>query len=279
MVKPFSPEVVTEYTTAGAWSDQTLYQYLSSHAERTPNATALVDPPNREAFVPGGPERLTWHELLGRVDSLAAALSKQGVAADDVVLVQLPNVWELVATYLAIARIGAIISPIAIQYRARELENAIALTAAKAYISTAYFKQFDHAAYFLERFPAFAGKVFVVEEQAPAGAQSLRALSRQFATPEADELAPHSVDANSLFAVCWTSGTEGMPKGVPRTHNNWRASGLSVSDGFAISEPETLCPFLSSIRRLSAVLCCPGCCAVASWCYITRSTSTYLCSS
>ncbi len=240
MVKPFSPEVVAEYRSAGAWSDQSLYQYLLSNAKSTPDAIALVDPPNRETFIAGAPQRLTWHELLDRVDSLAAALGKQGIGASDVVLVQLPNVWELVATYFAVARIGAIISPIAIQYRARELENAISLTAAKAYISTTNFKQFDHAAYFLERFPAFPGKVFVIEEQSPAGAESLRVLSDQFTTLEASELPQHKVDANSLLTVCWTSGTEGMPKGVPRTHNNWRASGIGVSDGYGIKGHETL---------------------------------------
>lgn len=240
MIKPFSPEVIAEYRAAGAWSDQSLYEFLCSNVESTPDAIAVVDPRNRETFVSGVPERLTWREFLDRVNSLAAALGKQGIGAGDVVLVQLPNIWELLATYFAIARIGAVISPIAIQYRARELQNAIALTAAKAYISTVNFKRFDHAAYFLERFPSFAGKVLVIDEQAPAGAESLRLLSREFAAPAATELPAHSVDANSLFTVCWTSGTEGMPKGVPRTHNNWRSSGIAVSDGYGISERETL---------------------------------------
>ena len=32
-------------------------------------------------------------------------------------------------------------------------------------------------------------------------------------------------DANRVLTVCWTSGTTGTPKGVPRSHNMWVATG------------------------------------------------------
>ena len=48
-------------------------------------------------------------------------LLAQGVRPDDVVGIQLPNVKELAACYLALARIGAIASPFPIQYRSHEL--------------------------------------------------------------------------------------------------------------------------------------------------------------
>ena len=30
-----------------------------------------------------------------------------------------------------------------------------------------------------------------------------------------------AITANDVFTVCWTSGTEAAPKGVPRSHNEW----------------------------------------------------------
>lgn len=34
----------------------------------------------------------------------------------------------------------------------------------------------------------------------------------------------HPADANHIITICWTSGTTGTPKGVPRSHNMWIAT-------------------------------------------------------
>jgi len=77
-----------------------------------------VDAPNRAEFSVGEPVRWTYAEVRERADRLAAALVEEGVAKDDVVMVQLPNITELVLVYLAASRIGAVVSPLPVQYRA-----------------------------------------------------------------------------------------------------------------------------------------------------------------
>ena len=37
-------------------------------------------------------------------------------------------------------------------------------------------------------------------------------------------------DPNDVFTICWTSGTTGRSKGVPRSHNQWMASALACGD-------------------------------------------------
>ncbi len=39
------------------------------------------------------------------------------------------------------------------------------------------------------------------------------------------------VTANDIYSICWTSGTEGSPKGVPRSHNNWQAVARRIING------------------------------------------------
>ena len=37
------------------------------------------------------------------------------------------------------------------------------------------------------------------------------------------------LSAHDVFTICWTSGTEARPKGVPRNHNEWLIVGRTWS--------------------------------------------------
>src|SRR5680860_1352463 len=107
---------IEEYTHKGWWGTKTLLDYFQEHVENLPEHTALVDPPNREELTGTAPERLTYLELDDVVQKVASSLSTLGIKKDDIVIVQLPNTWELAMLYLAIARTGAIISPIPLRW-------------------------------------------------------------------------------------------------------------------------------------------------------------------
>jgi non-ribosomal peptide synthetase component E (peptide arylation enzyme) len=120
-------EVARRYRANGWWEGLTLHDLFAASAERTPDRLALVDAPNRTEFTIGEPGRWTYREVGERTDRLAAALAAEGVGKGDVVVVQLPNVAELVLVYLAAARIGAIVSPLPVQFRAHELRLTCSL--------------------------------------------------------------------------------------------------------------------------------------------------------
>jgi len=85
---------------------------LEEHVSEDPDRVCLVDPANKEQLVGLAPERLTYRELDRAVDATAESLLRMGTQKDDIIIVQLPNCWELAMLYLAIARAGALISPV-----------------------------------------------------------------------------------------------------------------------------------------------------------------------
>jgi acyl-CoA synthetase (AMP-forming)/AMP-acid ligase II len=224
-------DTVRQHTAAGHWGETTLLDVLDGMARDHADRPALDDPPDRAELVGSAPTRLTWAEFGERVDNLAAALHARGVGKDDVVVVQLPNVWELPALYFAIAKAGGLIAPMPVQWRGRELRHIVELTGATTYIGARELKGSPLMAYADETLPATVTRLELAEVTAAAE------------TPAPQELRLPTIDANDAFTLCWTSGTEAEPKGCPLTHNNWLFQGRSfrqataLQDGYKILGP------------------------------------------
>src|ERR1700749_5128693 len=97
--------------------------------------TAITDPLNREALLDGPFRTLTWPELDEQVSRLAQVLLAEGVGTGDVVGVHLPNTVEIVVAFLAIVRIGAIVAPFPVQYRAWELTHLSNVAQVRAFLT------------------------------------------------------------------------------------------------------------------------------------------------
>jgi acyl-CoA synthetase (AMP-forming)/AMP-acid ligase II len=176
------------------------------------------------------------------VDRLAAALVAEGLGQDDVVMVQLPNVVELAVVYLAAARIGAIVSPLPIQFRAHEVRLAASLTEPVAFITTSSAAGFDHVGLIdaLRRELSSIRSVIALSAELRDGTLSLTEILETPAdTSGLDELTG-KVDASDIFTVCWTSGTEAEPKGVPRTHDLWTAIAYATTDAAELGDGDVL---------------------------------------
>ena len=226
---------IKEYTEKGWWGNDTLTTLFLKNAQATPNAIAVADPPNRPEFTVGEPLRLTYSELSRVVDQLAGGLLEAGVRQDDIVMVQLPNITELVCVYLAASRIGAIVSPLAVQYRSHELRMTMRLTEPKAFITTTSFGNFNYVEMvqgLASEFPSLK-TIIALGDNLPSGVLSLRGLmnTARDQKPLDDYLAKTTLTANDVFTICWTSGTEADPKGVVRSHNHWIWISYASIDG------------------------------------------------
>ncbi len=236
-----SPERIKDLTDRGWWGDQTLDSIFRDAVERTPDQEALVDQFNRSELCAGDAQRYTFAELGNVVENLAAALHEHGLRQDDIVVVQLPNVVELVVLYLALGRLGVILSPVPVQYGPFELAKAKELLDPVAFITISDCKGQKFAS---EHGAVFAAdcKVFSFGGDAPDGVIPL-ALSAETPTEHTsyhEYLGSIEVTANDIFTICWTSGTTGTPKGVPRSHNMWISSAIGAHDAAELKDNEML---------------------------------------
>ncbi|HEY1729081.1 MAG TPA: class I adenylate-forming enzyme family protein [Candidatus Baltobacteraceae bacterium] len=166
--------------------------------------------PSREAIVDGG-VRLTYADLLARVDATAAYFQSRGARRGSIIGMSLRNTLDALVIPLAAAALGAQISPVNFRLKARELGNIA------AHLNATVFVYGDDLADEMQRAnlntkPAFVAHAdFEVELQAFEGKRA----GDGFATP---------ADA---FTLMWTSGTRGLPKpcrGSLAARMNWIAT-------------------------------------------------------
>ena len=228
-------ERIDELTRLGLWGTRTLHGLLSDCATDRPDALAVADQPNRAELTGEEPRRLTFRQLEDASETLAATLLAQGIGAGNRVMVQLPNITELVVCYYALSKLGAVISPVPVQYGSHELQSLAEALGTENLISITRFREqplAEQAARALGqvRVLAFGRELGLETEWADAGARQQLCEYREAVGD----------DANRIITVCWTSGTTGTPKGVPRSHNMWMATARTSANAGDYREGEIL---------------------------------------
>lgn len=235
-LRPCHPDPrVADYLEHRWWSPLTVLDLLDDQIHRRGSAPAVTDPSNLVALCGIEPEALSWQELGARVEDLAAKMHSSGIGPGDVVAVLMPNSVALTATYLALWRLGAIAAPMPASYRQYELTRIVDSARAVAVVTVNSLGDrtpSQEALGVVGQIPSLR-TVFTFGppssdqalplDAAPAGETSVETVRRMSAA------LPRSV--NDCITICWTSGTEAAPKGVPRCHGDWIAIGQAVQDG------------------------------------------------
>jgi len=226
-------ERIADFKQKGWWSETRIDDLFEKNVREKTDREACVDPINCMDIVGREPRRLSWWQLEDLVSRYTAVFTAHGLRKDDALVVQLPNTIDLPAVYLACARLGIIVSPAPVQYREHELSYISESIDAKAALTATRIGKHAHGE-MLVRVKAAQPKlqhVFVLGD-AVEGATQIEPLlgkvkqSDLAAAQRAEQEA--NVSADDIVTICWTSGTEARPKGVPRSHNEWIIMGEGV---------------------------------------------------
>lgn len=197
-------DLAERYRAEGLWAGRTLGDLLRDSAAAHGSRTAIVS----------DELRWTYAELDARADRLAAGLAALGLRAGDRVVVQLPNVPEFVVLCFALFRLGVMPVLALPAHRAVEIGHLAEISDATAYFGPAVHDGFEYPAMargVAARVPSLRHLVVVGESD------DLVAFERLDAEPE-ERVARDPGDV-ALFLL--SGGTTGLPKLIPRTHDDY----------------------------------------------------------
>jgi acyl-CoA synthetase (AMP-forming)/AMP-acid ligase II len=199
---------------------------ITCFADRPPTLLAsiqkIVQTKPEALSVIEGDVRLTYVDLYEQAGSLASMLAADGVCAGDRVAVLLNNGVDAVRAIVALLRLGAVLVAVSTRSRSQELDHICADCEPCAVLYGAEF-----------------GEVIAMAAKAPAlrydtsGQRWSESLNGRRPAPQAAE-----IDEESLFAILYTSGTTGKPKGAMLTHLGAVHSCLHWRDALGLGRDE-----------------------------------------
>ena len=246
-VVPFPPDFVARYRAKGYWEDRSLAGVFQDAFATFAGRTALI----------AGSEHITYRELAGRVERLASHFLELGLRPLDRVVVQLPNVPEFVSVYFALQRVGAIPVMALPPHRYREIKYYVELTEAVAYVIPDRAGDFDFVE-LARRITSECRSLLHVDVagEAPPGMVSLATcLSTESRVP-ASALGDVTIDSMDPAVLQLSGGTTGVPKLIPRLHNDYVYNSKTAATMVDVRPGDALLVVLPIAHNLP--LACPG---------------------
>ncbi|MFE3443599.1 (2,3-dihydroxybenzoyl)adenylate synthase [Nocardia sp. NPDC059180] len=206
---PWPEADANRYREHKLWTGETFGDVLSARAAATPEALAVVDDTHR----------WTYAELDHRSRGLATGLSRLGIGCRDRVLVQLPNRAEFVEVIFALFRLGALPVFCLPAHRQAELVPIATAAAAKAMITCAQHQRFDHAALA----DSIRDQVDTIEHVliVSGAGDVLPGRTRDLAEFRDEPAQLPTLDAADVAFLQLSGGSTGIPKLIPRTHDDY----------------------------------------------------------
>jgi long-chain acyl-CoA synthetase len=189
--------------------------------------------PDRIAVTCGGAS-FTYEQLLGYAAQVAAGLREIGVERGDHVALSCPNLPWFPIAYFGILKAGAVVVPLNVLLKPREIAYHLRDSAARAFIVFEGTPELPMAAMARAACDEVRLDTLVVATTDPAGAspveraRTLGALMH--AQPRVFETARRRPDDTAV--ILYTSGTTGQPKGAELTHENMLLNAMASRDMF-----------------------------------------------
>lgn len=186
--------------------------------------------PNRPACLYLG-RRMTWRELRGDVDRLAAALAGFGIGRGDKVATILPTCPQFIISENAIQKTGASHVPCSVLHRSRDLTWELGESGARAIIcldSSLELVNSVKSETSLETVILTDPWDYSAEPRTVVGAEGAFRFGDLLAAHDPE---PPEVDidpAEDLALLVFTGGATGRPKGVMLTHFNMVANTMQL---------------------------------------------------
>jgi 2,3-dihydroxybenzoate-AMP ligase len=243
----FPPEFAARYRAKGYWEDRSLRDTFDQAFQRYADRIAIID----------GRQAVTYRELDERATRLALNLLDEGLAPRDRVVVQLPNVVEFAYLYFALQKIGCMPIMALPTHRYREMSQFAELSGAVACVTPDRVKDFDYR--------DMVGRIrganpracyAIVLGDAPPGFLSLQELLERPSRHSSGALDQIEIDPEDPAVFQLSGGTTGIPKLIPRSHNDYIYNSKIASAVTGVAESESFLDVLPLAHNLP--LACPG---------------------
>lgn len=246
-VVPFPPEFAARYRAKGYWEDRTIASVWENYCRLYADRVAVID----------GEVQATFAQINARAENLALNLLDLGICPLDRLVVQLPNRIQFVYLYLALQKIGALPVMALPAHRYLEISQFVGIAGAIGCVMPDRHRDFD----FCELVRRIRNeqpqlKHGIVLGEAPGGFVSLDELIERKSSRDPAELSRIEIDPSDPALFLLSGGTTGVPKLIPRTHNDYVYNSKMAGSVTGISDDSVLLDVLPISHNLP--LACPG---------------------
>ena len=211
---PFRDDDADTYNREGWWPGLTFGDILDRAAEKYPDKAAFIDRTHT----------LTYAQTRNLANKTAIALINMGLSPTDRVLLQLPNWNEFAFVFFGIQKAGAIDTLLIDRYRPYEIGHVSQLSGATTWIVAEKYQKINYLPIISEVIAENPNikNVILVRGGDDAPYLSLEKLldGVRLKAENIDILSQRRPDPMQVAHMGPTGGTTGLPKIVPRTHND-----------------------------------------------------------
>jgi 2,3-dihydroxybenzoate-AMP ligase len=246
-VVPFPPDYAARYRAKGYWLDKSLRDEFDAVFKKFGPRICIID---RE-------RQITYAQLDALSTNLALNLLELGFKPLDRVVLTLPNVAEFVILYFALQKISAIPIAALATHRYSEVSQFVSIAQAVACVYPERQSDFEFGPMVRRVRQESPCCKFAITLGKPAADEiSLIELIERKAKLPASELAKIKIDPTDPCIFQLSGGTTGVPKLIPRSHNDYAYNSKTAAKVCGVSGDSVLLLMLPIAHNLP--LACPG---------------------